>query len=100
MTVPNPYVIVRPGGWGHVSDNPHAHLVVRVDEWVRVYHREQERYSFVIEHPAYDPAHNERNKLNGISDRVTVPPAPEPEHVENPVEVEGVGVQWLGAKVP
>lgn len=108
MTTP-PYVIVQPGGWGHVSDNPHAHLVVRVDEWVRVYHQEQERYHFVVEHGTYDAAHDQRNELNGTGHPITEPPEPEPAEadpeqaenpVEYPVEVTGEeGVKWLGAKV-
>lgn len=96
----SPYVIVRPGGWAHVSDNPHAHLVVRVDEWVRVLHQEQKTYNFVVEHPSYDLAHNQRNELNGTGDRLPEPPPDPVEQVENPVEVTGeVDVKWLGASL-
>ncbi len=90
----NKYVIVRPGGWGHVSDNPHAHLVVHVDEWVKVHHGEQQTYSFASEHTTYDGAHNRCVELNGTGTLVVE----RPEGVETPIEVEGEGVQWLGEK--
>lgn len=87
------YVIVRPGGWGHVSDDPHAHLVVPVDEWVQVYHKEKAAYDAATQCPTYDAAHNERNRLNG-----TVADLPQP-HVQTVPEAEGLGVQWLGERV-
>ena len=87
------YVIVRPGGWGHASDNPHAHLVVEADEWVKVLHQEKERYDFIIEHTTFNAAHNERNRLNGIQDWVEEHPQP-----EVAVPTAGGGVQWLGEK--
>jgi hypothetical protein len=86
------YVIVRPGGWGHVSDNAHAHLVVKADEWVQVLHKEKDTYDYVTEHTTFNAAHNERNRCNGIRDWVEEEPEPE-------VAVETTtGVQWLGER--
>lgn len=87
------FVIVEPGGWGHVSDNPHAHLVVDVEEWVQVHHKEKAAYDFISEHGTYDAAQAERNRLNS---RRADPP--EQSQVEVAVEIPGEGVQWLGAK--
>jgi hypothetical protein len=90
--VQHPYVIVRPGGWGHVSDDPDLHLVVHVDEWVQVYHKEKSTYDFASEHQTLNGAHNRRNELNGTGHLVADEPAVE--GVESPVETEGQEVQW------
>lgn len=95
--VKHDYVIVRPGDRGHASDNPHAHLVVEVNEWVQVHHKEKDRYDFVSEHGSFDAAHNERNRLNDIDDQVTLTPQPETAQPEIAVDAPG-GVQWLGEK--
>lgn len=87
------FVIIRPGGWGHVHDDPHTHLVVEVEEWVQVYHGEKESYDSVTPFRTYDAAHNERNRRNDIPADLEEEP-----QVEVAVEIEGEEVQWLGAK--
>lgn len=87
------YVIVRPGGWGHASDNPKAHLVVNVDEWVKVLHKEKGHYDFVVEHDEYNSAHHERNRLNRLAN-----PVREEAQPEIAVEDENHGIQWMTVK--
>lgn len=93
----NLYVIVKPGDRGHIGDDPQKYLVVNVEEWVRIYHEEQDHYNYVLEHDTLNAAHEDRNRLNGVSDHVEDPPLTEQPEVA--VTTGGSGeVAWLGVK--
>ena len=91
------YVIVRPGDRGHTADDKDAHLVVEVDEWAKVLLKEKNTYDFSSVHTTFNAAHNRRNELNGIDDRVSEEKLATVEQLEIATETP-TGVQWLGEK--
>lgn len=91
------YVIVRPGERGHVCDTPSAHLVVDVEEWVKVYHGEKAAYDAPVLCHGFDSAHNKRNRMNNIDDQVTETPEVLCGQPETAMETTQ-GIKWLGEK--
>lgn len=57
------YVVLMPKGQANPTD---THLVVRVDEYVKVHLGELDEYTVANEHNGYDDAAADRDHLNGL----------------------------------
>lgn len=61
MKHPHPYIVLAPG---MPTNSTGQHLVVHIKEWLAVALGEKDTYTFFQEHPDYEHAAAERDRLN------------------------------------